>query len=166
MRNSIRSAKELSLEKKILGALKALDSAGKALEATEIILTDEEIQYTQEYANNVSITRLGFNDHGPVHMRVVVLNAINMMGLLRQAGIKTSLEQEGVGDFADSLIGVIFAAMLHDLGMCVSRHEHELHSAYMAAPLLDRLLSNVFPDNLRKKVTVRSLALEGISGHM
>ena len=162
----MRSAKELSLEKKIIGALKGLDSVGKAIEATELILSDEEIQYAQEYANNVSIIRLGFNDHGPVHMRVVILNAINMMGLLKKAGIKTSLEQEGVGDFEDSLIGVIFAAMLHDLGMCVTRHEHELYSAYLAAPLLDRILSSAFPGELRKKVTIRSLALEGITGHM
>ena len=162
----MRSAKELSLEKKIIGALKELDSAGKAIEAAELLLADEEIQFAQEYANNVSIVRLGFNDHGPVHMRVVVLNTITMMGLLRRAGIKTSLEQEGAGDFEDSLISVIFAAMLHDVGMCVSRHEHELHSAYLAVPILDRVLSKVFPDGLRKKVIIKSMALEGISGHM
>jgi len=162
----MRSAKELSLEKKIIRALQDLNPSEKTLAATNQILADEEIQLSQEYANNVSIVRLGYNDHGPVHMRVVVRNAIDMMGLLRQAGIKTSLEQEGVGDFEDSLIGVILAAMLHDLGMCVGRQDHELHSAILAAPILDRLLSNIFIDNLQKKVMIRSLALEGISGHM
>ncbi|MCL2374353.1 MAG: phosphohydrolase [Treponema sp.] len=162
----MRSPKENSLDTKIIAALESLSPGEKVMEAAKLMLADEEIQAVQEYANNVSIVRLGFNDHGPVHMRIVVLNAINMMGLLRQAGIKTSLETEEVGDFEDSLTAVIFAAMFHDLGMCVGRQDHELHSAYLAAPILDRILSNVHPGNLQKKILIRSLTLEGISGHM
>jgi len=162
----MRSPKENSLDTKIIGALESLGLNGKIVETAKLMVADEEIQSSQEYANNVSIVRLGFNDHGPVHMRIVVLNAITMMGLLRQAGIKTSLETEDIGGFEDSLTAVIFAAMLHDLGMCVGRQDHELHSAYLAAPILERILSKVFPDNLHKRIMIRSLALEGISGHM
>jgi len=161
-----RSQKEQSTDVKIAEALKDLGMAGKVLEAAKLITSDEEVQLTQEYANDVSIVRLGFNDHGPVHMRTVALNAIVMMGLLRQAGIKTSLETEGIGEFEDSLIGTIYAAMLHDLGMSISRQDHELHSLYLAMPILDRLLAKVYLNNLQKKVMIRSLALEGISGHM
>jgi len=162
----MRSPKENSIDGKIISALEGLGLTGKVVEAAKLMVCDEEIQATQEYANNVSIVRLGFNDHGPVHMRIVVLNAIKMMGLLRQAGIKTSLETEEVGDFEDSLTAVIFAAMLHDLGMCIGRQEHELHSAYLASPILDRILSKVYNDDLNKRVMIRALALEGISGHM
>ena len=162
----MKSEKELSLERKIVSAFKEIGQADKALAAAKIILADEEIQSSQEFANNVSIVRLGFNDHGPVHMRIVVLNAIIMMGLLRQAGIKTNLEQEGVGDFEDSLISVILAAMLHDLGMGIGRQDHELKSTYLAIPILNRLLSQIFPDDMQKKVMIRATALEGISGHM
>jgi len=163
---AMRSPKENSLDAKIIGALEGLSLNGRVMDATKLMLLDEEIQATQEYANNVSIVRLGFNDHGPVHMRIVVLNAINMMGLLKQAGIRTSLETEEVGDFEDSLTAVIFAAMLHDLGMCVGRQDHELHSAYLAAPILDRILSKIYSGDLSKKIIIRSLTLEGISGHM
>jgi len=162
----MRSPKENSLDTKIIGALEALGFSGKVLEAAKLMVADAEIQSSQEYANNVSIVRLGYNDHGPVHMRIVVLNAITMMGMLRQAGIRTSLETEDFGDFEDSLTAVIFAAMLHDLGMCVGRQDHELHSAYLSAPILERILSKVFPDNMHKRTMIRSLALEGISGHM
>ena len=162
----MRSQKEQSLDIKIIEALEALGLSGKVLEGTKLITADEEVQAIQEYANNVSIVRLGFNDHGPVHMRTVALNAIIMLGLLRKAGIKTSLESEGVADFDDSLVAVIYAAMLHDLGMGIGRQDHEIHSAYMALPILDRLLSKVYSKDLQKKVMIRSLALEGISGHM
>jgi metal-dependent HD superfamily phosphatase/phosphodiesterase len=33
-------------------------------------------------------------------------------------------------------------------------------------PIIDRILTGLFPDNLKRKVIIRSLALEGISGHM
>ena len=162
----MRSPKENSLDTKIIKALKELNLSGKALHAAKLMVADEEIQTIQDYANNVSIVRLGFNDHGPVHMRTVTLNAIIMMSFLKQAGIKTSLENEGVGDFEDSLIAVILAAMLHDLGMCIGRQDHELHSSHLAMPILERLLAKIYPDNLQKTVMVKTLALEGILGHM
>jgi len=162
----MRSPKESSLDSKIIEALNALDSKGKVLELTQLMITDEEIRANQEHANTVSIVRLGYNDHGPVHMRIVVLNAITMMALIREAGIKTSLETEEIGTFDDSLIAVLLACMLHDLGMCVGRQDHELHSGYLAAPVMDRLLTAIYPDNLQKRVMIRALALEGISGHM
>ena len=57
---------------------------------------DEELQELQDYANNVSIKRLGYNDHGPVHMRQVVGNAIKMLNLLQDAGIpKKEIEDLG-----------------------------------------------------------------------
>ncbi|MCL2130340.1 MAG: phosphohydrolase, partial [Treponema sp.] len=162
----MRSPKELSLDKKIISAVEALKLSDTVMEAVKLLIEDEEIQDAQEYANNVSIIRLGYNDHGPVHMRTVALNSIEMMGLLQKSGIKTSLETEEAGDFEDSLVAVIYSSMLHDLGMCIGRQDHEMHSAYMAAPIMERLLSKVYKDRLQKKVIIRSLALEGISGHM
>ena len=163
---TMRSPKETSMDNKIIGALDALELSGKAMKGAKLLIADGEIQAIQEYANNVSIVRLGYNDHGPVHMRTVMLNSISMMGLLRKAAIKTSLETEGVGTFEDSLVGVIFAAMLHDLGMSVGRQDHEIHSTYLAMPILDRLLPCLYPTELQKKVVIRSIAMEGISGHM
>ena len=162
----MRSAKEQALDAKIIESLQELGVSAKALEAANMIDSDEEIQAVQEYANNVSIVRLGYNDHGPVHMRTVLLNAVIMLGFLRQAGIKTSLQNENVGDFDDSLIAVIYGAMLHDLGMSLGRHDHEIFSMHLAYPIIERLLSVVYKDSLQKKVTVRSLALECIAGHM
>jgi metal-dependent HD superfamily phosphatase/phosphodiesterase len=150
------------MDSKLTGML-----SGKPLRAMELLLEDREIQAVQEYANNVSIVRLGYNDHGPVHMRTVAMNSVVMMGLLKDAGIMTSLEKEEYGDFEDSLTAVLFASMLHDLGMSVGRQDHELHSVHIAYPLMDRLLKAVYGDDeIDKRVAVRSVALEAIAGHM
>ena len=157
----MKSPKELALDRAILKKLN-----GKAGKTAEIILQDEEIHALQEYGNTVSIKRLGYNDHGPVHMRTVVLNAALMMQLLRDAGIQTSIESEEAGSFDDSMVAVILAAFLHDLGMSVGRQGHEEHSAFLAMPLFERILPQIYPGDIQKQVIVRSVAIEGIVGHM
>jgi metal-dependent HD superfamily phosphatase/phosphodiesterase len=164
--DAMRSPKEQALDVKIREKLQALGVSAKVLETADMIGTDDEIQAIQEYANNVSIIRLGYNDHGPVHMRTVMLNAIIMLGFLRESGIKTSLETEGFGDFDDSLIAVIYGGMLHDLGMSIGRQDHEVFSIHLASPIIERQLSLVYKNSLQKKVMTRSLALECIAGHM
>ncbi len=162
----MKSAKELAVDRRILAALEEGGLSGRARKVAELLLADEEIHAQQEYGNVVSIRRLGYNDHGPVHMRKVTRNAITMLGLLRTAGIRTSLEQEGAGTYEESLCAVMLAAFLHDLGMTVGRQDHELHSAYLAMPCIDRILAAACPDSLTSRVVIRAVALEGIVGHM
>jgi metal-dependent HD superfamily phosphatase/phosphodiesterase len=163
----MRSPKELSLDNKILDAVSALPGlSGMALAGAKLALGDAEVQAFQEYANIVSIKRLGYNDHGPVHMRTVVLNAVVMMGLLREAGIRTSLETEEYGSFEDSLQAVLLAAAIHDIGMSISRQDHELSGVQLAGPILDRFLTKLYGKDLQKQVVLRALALECIFGHM
>jgi metal-dependent HD superfamily phosphatase/phosphodiesterase len=162
----MRSPKEITLDNRIIESVTALSHSGKAVEAARLALADDEIRALQEYANTVSIKRLGYNDHGPVHMRTVALNTVIMSGLLRKAGIRMSLETEECGFFEDSLAALILAAVIHDTGMSVSRQDHEIHSAYLAYPILDRILRDVYGGDIQKRIMVRSLALEAISGHM
>ena len=162
----MKSGKELALDGKILEKVQSFKLSGKAEKLIELLLQDEEIQALQEYANVVSIARLKYNDHGPVHMRTVLLNSLIMMELLRQAGVKTSLEKEEAGDFEDSLCTVLCGAFLHDIGMSVGRTDHELHSVNIAYPILSRVLAVVYADSIQKQVMIRSLAMEAIAGHM
>jgi metal-dependent HD superfamily phosphatase/phosphodiesterase len=160
------SGKELALDGKILEKAASFGLSKKVTEAAGLLLKDEEIRSMQEYANVVSIMRLKFNDHGPVHMRTVVLNALVMMDLIRRAGVKTSLEKEECGSFEESLIAVLFGAFLHDIGMSIGRQDHEMHSAYMAYPVIDRILRELYPQDYHKRTVIRSTAIEAISGHM
>jgi metal-dependent HD superfamily phosphatase/phosphodiesterase len=159
----MKSPKEISIEKKILDELEA---GSRARAIAETLMNDVEVQEMQEYANTVSIVRLGYNDHGPVHMRKVTQNALHMMNLLHQAGVKTSLETENAGNLDDSLSAIIFASFLHDLGMSMGRSDHELFSMTLAMPIIERTLGAVYGDDLKKRIVIRSLALEGIIGHM
>ncbi len=159
----MKSVKELSIESKIL---KRLQNSPICTELVKYLFADEELQEMQDYANNVSIKRLGYNDHGPVHMRQVAANAIKMLNLLQDSGIKTSLEKEEIGTFEDSMCAVIIAGLMHDLGMMIGRQGHEDMSVILAKPIIERTLMHLFPDNLHRRTVIKSLAIEAIIGHM
>ena len=159
----MKSVKEQSIEAKVLERLKNFPTC---LEIVKYLFADEELQEMQEYANNVSIKRLGYNDHGPVHMKQVTSNSIKMLNILHEAGIRTSLEEEEIGSFEDSMCGVVIACLMHDLGMMIGRQGHEEMSVRLAIPLIDRTLFKFFPDDMHKRVVIKSLAIESIIGHM
>lgn len=170
---SMKSPKEISVDKKLI------DITNEIIELTEEkdqlplfvlkeLIADAEIEAVQNYANNVSIVRLGYNDHGPVHMRTVCRNALKMLKILHQAGIKTSLETEQAGTFSDSVTAVILSGFFHDFGMTIGRQDHELYSGILAQPIIDRVLTKYLPEksHLNRRVIIRSMAMEGILGHM
>ena len=159
----MKSVKEISIESKIL---KRLQGSSVCTELVNYLFADEELQEMQDYANNVSIKRLGYNDHGPVHMRQVAANAIKMLNLLQDSGIETSLVKEEIGTFEDSMCAVIIAGLMHDLGMMIGRQGHEEMSVILAKPIIERTLMHVFPDNLHRRTVIKSLAIEAIIGHM
>jgi metal-dependent HD superfamily phosphatase/phosphodiesterase len=157
-----KSPKEEAVERAILNKLK--NSSLRSL--AERVLQDEEVHAYQEYANNVSIMRLKYNDHGPVHMRTVVLNALTLANLLHEAGVRLSLEKEEIGSYEDSLTGIFLSGILHDIGMGVTRMNHENLAVSLALPIVDRFLKIRYPNDIRKQVMLRALIIECITGHM
>ena len=156
-----KSGKESALERRILGLLD-----GRLRDLAEQLFEDREIHHYQEYANIVAIKRLGYNDHGPVHMRKVALNALTMAKLLQARSVGLSMETEDTGTHDDSLLVLLLAAMLHDLGMAVTRENHENYSVTLGLPLADRYLEHYYPDDPRRRVIARSIIAECIVGHM
>lgn len=168
-----KSPKEQTVESKILELVEDIvrrHTGGDDLPLRLIraLLSNAEIEAIQAYANNVSITRIGLNDHGPVHMKTVCRNALKMLCILHEAGVPTSLETEHAGTFTDSICAVMLAALLHDAGMTIGRKNHELYSGIVTFGLIGDILRQVLPDekDTLRRVTIRSLAMEGIIGHM
>lgn len=168
-----KSPKEIRVEKKITDYVTLIienQTGGDnlPLRLWNHLYNNQEIMAIQEYANKVSIGRLGLNDHGPVHIKTVCCNSLKMLNLLHAAGVQMSLEKENIGTFADSVAAVMLASMFHDCGMTIGRKGHELYSGIIAYPIIDKLLLSLLPDdnNLMRRTIIRSIALEGILGHM
>ena len=169
----MKSQKELAVEEKVLtltgemteSILKGDDLPKRLI---RLLLADNELKSIHDYANTVSISRIGLNDHGPVHAKKVCYNALKMLRILHEAGIRTSIETEGAGTFADSMMAVMLASLLHDSGMTVARKHHEMYSAIIAYSYINDILRQLLPEDsdIMQRTVIRSLALEGIAGHM
>ncbi len=171
--HNYKSPKEITLEGKIRELIADIQERSGSSDDTPLKVWDElqgneEIMAIQDYANKVSITRLGINDHGPVHMRTVCRNALKMLGILHDAGIETNLQKENAGSFEDSMIAVMIAAFLHDAGMTIGRKDHELYSGIITFQIITDILRKVMPgdDDVIRRTVIRAVAMEGILGHM
>jgi uncharacterized protein len=139
---------------------------GKVRQLLETLLEDEEVHLYHSYGNAVSVRRLGYNDHGPVHARIVTYNGLKILRLLKEAGVNTSLEAEHVGTYEDSQVAVALGCFLHDVGMAVTREAHEWHSVVLTDDVIRRSLARLYEDGDPMRVVLRAMAHEGIVGHM
>ncbi len=155
-----KSPKQTGLERKIKGMLQ-----GKPRQLIDFLFKNKEVEAIQNYANAVSIKRLGYNDHGPVHIRVAMLNAIRLFKLLIEGGITFNLVAEEIGSEEDSFIAVLIATFFHDLGMSVGRENHELMSVILAQDFIIETLEHLYSHSWFCQ-QMRSIITEGIIGHM
>ena len=118
----------------------------KARKIWKLLKDDPEANADWDMANYIAVSKLGYNDHGDVHVKIVAANALKMLKILFEHGIATSLIKEKAGDEDDVYLIVLAGALLHDIGNQVHRENHNVASVYLAIPLLNRLLPKIYHD--------------------
>ena len=128
-----------------------------------------------DMADYIAVTKMEYNAHGKIHAKIVAANALLMLDLLLDAGVqpdivRTSEETESgdlieSGDLDDAHLIILMSGLLHDIGNQVNREDHNLHSAILTIPILDRILSQIYPDQ-RKMGIIRGFILHCIYTHM
>ena len=141
-------------------------TTGKVNRLLEWMLEDEEIDQYHSWANVVSVRRLGYNDHGPVHARISTYNALKILRLLDDGGTPPSLVSEEVGDLEDAEVAVALGCFLHDVGMGVAREQHEWHSINLADEIIRNYLARLYPEHDPLRAVLRAMSHEIIVGHM
>lgn len=112
--------------------------------AVSVLESDPEVTQLLRMSNVMAVSRLGYNDHGPVHARIVAGAALELLERLLKHGVKPSSIENGVAKSEDeSRAIVVFASFLHDVGNSVHRDMHELLGALLAKDIVDRLLPKV-----------------------
>ncbi len=116
--------------------------------------------------NVTAISRLSMNDHGPVHMQVIANISLKLLRLLTERGITPNIVKDYEG-FAftqfDAEVIVVLAALMHDLGMSIHRADHETYSLFVAQPILDDILRDLYDEPSR--TIMRSEVLHAIISH-
>lgn len=152
-------------EKQLNGILLS-KTDGRLHRLMQELLHDQEINLYHSYANVVSVRRLGYNDHGPVHARITTYNALKILRLLDEGGVPSSFVAERVGSQEDSALVVALGCFLHDVGMSVTREAHEWHSIVLADTIIKRYLDVHCTGDMAKQIAMRSMIHECIVGHM
>ncbi|MCD6481449.1 MAG: phosphohydrolase [Thermoplasmata archaeon] len=153
------------LEKEAVKAIEeATQAYPKAWKMFKMLVNDEEVRANWDVANFIAVKKLKYNDHGEVHAKIVAANALKMYQLLVESGIKTDFVEYGGGDEEDAALILLSAALLHDIGNQIYRKNHPLHSSYLALPILDRLLPEIYED-VENRTEVRAFILNAIYAH-
>lgn len=147
------------IEKSLKEKAKGQKKLSKAL---NLLLKNDYIRGLQDEANKVSIVRMGYNDHGPVHGRIVAYNALKIYDLLE--GMKGSAEMEELGDSEDSKVCILMGAFLHDTGISVVREGHNLIGLIITRNVVEEILSKIYKDEY-KVARLASLVSESILCH-
>lgn len=136
----------------------------KAFEIFQATVNNNQWRKLTEMANVVAVGRWRYNDHGPVHSKIVTRNSIKIAEILRNKGIKMSYEIEKKGRFEDSLAILILSSMFHDVGNCITREFHEIFSVILSRNIIRDILENFY--DIKEIIEMESYIFEGIAGHM
>src|SRR3989344_5524914 len=134
----------------------------KLSSALKILESDNYISGILVQANKVAIMRMGYNDHGPVHARIVGYNALKILELLN---IEPTVVSEEIGDKEDSMIAILIGSFFHDCGISLVREGHELIGTVIGRDPVNWVLRKIYKDDF-KVARMASIILECILCHM
>ncbi len=112
----------------------------------ENLLNDARLGAHWNLSNYTTVSKLSYNDHGPIHARVVTSYTMQIMTLLMNANVPLDVIQSGTGGPDDAFLVTLAGIMLHDIGNAVHRVTHELVGIQLAHPILETYLPELYPD--------------------
>lgn len=130
----------------------------KARRLFELLTADEEMNTLLNLANFIAVRKLGYNDHGPIHAKIVAANSITILKVLLESG---KIELDSISKLGmtedDAHLIVVAGSLLHDVGNSVHRVEHEIFSVMYAKSILDRLLPEIYPSVAERTAVVEQV---------
>ncbi len=112
----------------------------------ERIHEDEALHQLWRSANINAVDRSGMSDHGPVHIRIVSNIALKLARLLHAGNLTFDVVKNYHLTYEDAEVIILLGVALHDIGMSIHRHEHELYSLVLGAPIARALLTGLYEE--------------------
>jgi metal-dependent HD superfamily phosphatase/phosphodiesterase len=136
----------------------------RASRLLDMLVQDAEVRADWDMADYLAVMKLGYTDHGEVHHKVVATAAASMLQLLVEGGVQPDVVTSKAGELDDAFLVVVAAALLHDIGNLVHRVNHPETSVVLAVPVLDRLLTPLYPEP-EQRYELRAFILHAIRAH-
>ena len=115
----------------------------------EKVKSDVRLRAFWKCSNVMAIDRMGYTDHGPTHVKIVANLSLKLLRILVDNQVKPSVVKNYGMSNDDAEVVVVLGSILHDLGMVVIRHHHEMYSAMMAREFIERCCTPVYSEEER-----------------
>jgi metal-dependent HD superfamily phosphatase/phosphodiesterase len=136
-----------------------------ALKMFHILEKDEETNTLLNLANYIAVRKMGYNDHGPIHARIVTANGVRLIKIILDSKELQLDSINGLGMTEDDAhLIVVAGCFLHDIGNAIHREEHEIFSVILAKGLLERILPSLYPE-MSKRTAVIEQILHALYAH-
>jgi len=137
----------------------------KALRMFNLLQSDSELNTLLNLANFIAVRKLGYNDHGPIHARIVAANGIKLLKIILESKRIEVDSMKGLGMTEDDAhLIVIAGCMLHDIGNAIHRVEHEVFSVLYAKAILERLLPELYSEVSERTAVIEQI-LHAVYAH-
>ena len=125
---------------------------------------DKALNTLLRVSNINAIDRLGYNDHGPVHIKIAANLALRILRILSKKGVVPSIVKNCGLKQEDAEVVVVLGAILHDLGHIVHRRGHEILSTFFACPIIDNLIASIYKKE-EERTLLKCETLQAIYSH-
>ncbi len=124
---------------------------------------DAELQTLWRCSNVLAVDRLGYSDHGPVHVKIVANGALKILRLLMESGVEPSIKNDYGLSVEDAEVVVVLASIMHDMGMAFVREGHDAHSVPLSLEILRRCLGSYY--STEEATIISSEVIHAIISH-
>lgn len=124
---------------------------------------DVKLQSYWKCANVMAIDRMGYTDHGPTHVKIVANLALKLLRILMDRQVKPSIVRYYGMRNEDAEVVVVLGSIFHDLGMIVTRNDHEKYSVLIALEFIENCLTPIYSEE--ERAIISSEVLHAIVAH-
>lgn len=130
----------------------------------DLLISDPRMGAHWNLSNYTTVGKLNYNDHGPIHARIVTAATMQIMTLLTGANVPMDVIVSGAGEVDDSFLVTLGGIMLHDIGNSVHRAGHEMIGMMLAQPILEDYLPLLYDDREQQQL-IHNFILSAIHTH-
>ncbi len=113
------------------------------------IKKDKKLQTFWKCSNIMAIERMGFNDHGPTHVKIVANLSLKLLRILTEFGVQPNIMKNYGMKSDDAEVVVVLGSIFHDLGMIVTRTDHEKYGVMLALEFIESCLTPIYTQEER-----------------
>jgi len=124
---------------------------------------DVKLQSFWRCSNVMAIDRMGYTDHGPTHVKIVANLALKLLRTLIDRQVKPSIVRYYGMKNEDAEVVVVLGSIFHDLGMIVTRNDHEKYSVLIALEFIEKCLTPIYSEE--ERAIICSEVLHAIVAH-